>query len=330
MRIRTLKFALPAALLSLAGHASTANAATDAISAYPLKPIRLVNTAAAGGTGDSIARIIAKLAGAALNVSVVVDNRPGATGSIATETVVRADPNGYTLLQTSSSLITNAATGRKLPYDVLKDLTPVSNLATAEGYLVLVSPTLGVNSVQALIAQARKRTVQYGSPGVGNPIHFHTEALAQRAGINLNHVPYKGLAPAITALLSGEIQLLLAPPVATKVHIEAGRMQALAVVSNKRVSVLPELPTLEELGFKGFYLLGGWQGVFAPAGVPPRVLDKLYGAIKQAVASDEFKTFAHNGGYVPAGSTSAEFRKQILLDYKGFQEIAKRLNLEKG
>jgi tripartite-type tricarboxylate transporter receptor subunit TctC len=268
--------------------------------------------------------------GAALNVTVVVDNRPGATGMIATDTVVRAEPNGYTLLQTSSSLITNAATGRKLPYDVLKDLTAVSNLATADGYLVLVHPGLAVTSVKELIALARKRNIQYGSPGVGNPIHFHTEAFAQRAGVKLHHVPYKGLAPALTALLAGEVQLVLAPPIATKAHIDAGRMQALAVVSRKRTQVLPDLPTMEELGFKGFYLLGGWQGLFAPAGLTARVLERLQGAVGQAVNSEAFTTFAHSGGYVPVGSTPAEFRKQIAAEFKGFQDIAKRIDLERN
>lgn len=297
---------------------------------FPNRPIRLINTAAAGGTGDTVARVVAKLMGAALNVSIVVDNRPGATGMIATETVVRAEPNGYTLLQTSSSLITNAATGRKLPYDVLKDLTPVSNLATADGYLVLVHPGLAVSSVKELVALARKRNIQYGTPGVGNPIHYHTEAFAQRAGVKFHHVPYKGLAPALTALISGEVQLVLAPAIATKQHIDAGRMQALAVVSHKRSTVLPDLPTMEELGFKGFYLLGGWQGLFAPAGLPPRVVERLHGAVKHAVGSEEFKTFAASGGFVPVGSTSAQFRKQMAAEFKGFQDIAKLIDLEKN
>jgi tripartite-type tricarboxylate transporter receptor subunit TctC len=297
---------------------------------FPNRPIRLINTAAAGGTGDTIARVVAKLMGAMLNVSIVVDNRPGATGMIATETVVRAEPNGYTLLQTSSSLITNAATGRKLPYDVLKDLTAVSNLATADGYLVLVHPGLAVTSVKELIALARKRSIPYGSPGMGNPIHLHTEAFALRAGIKLHHVPYKGLAPALTALLSGEVQLVLAPPIATKAHVDAGRMHALAVVSHKRTAVLPDLPTMEELGFKGFYLLGGWQGLFAPAALPPRVLERLHGAAKQAVGREEFRSFAHSGGYVAVGSTPAEFRKQIAAEFKGFQDIAKLIDLEKS
>ena len=297
---------------------------------FPNRPIRLIVTSAAGGSGDNIARIVARLVSAELNATIVIDNRPGASGIIATETVVRAEPNGYTLLQTSSSLITNAATGRKLPYDVLKDLLPVSNLATAEGYLVLVHPALGVTSVKELIALSRKRALHYGSPGVGNPIHFHTEALMQRAGIKLNHVPYKGLAPALTALIGGEIQVLLAPPIATKGHIDAGRMQTLAVISSKRVAVLPDVPTMEEVGFKGFYLLGGWQGVFAPSAVPQRVLDKLQRAISKAVSSDEFKGFAQNGGYVAVGSNTPAFRRQIESDFKGFQEIAKRVNMEKG
>jgi tripartite-type tricarboxylate transporter receptor subunit TctC len=297
---------------------------------YPNRPVRLIVTSAAGGSGDNIARLVAKLAGAELNAAIVVDNRPGASGIIATETVVRSDPAGYTLLQTSSSLVTNAATGRKLPYDVLRDIMPVANLATAEGYLLLANPGLGVASVKDLINLAKKRTLQYGSPGVGNPIHFHMEAFAQRAGIQLNHIPYKGLAPALTSLISGEIQLLLAPPIATKGYIDAGRMQALGVISRQRVSALPNVPTMEELGFKGFYLLGGWQGVFAPAAIPPRVLEKLHAAIRRAVLSDEFRTFAQNGGYVPDGSSPAEFRKRLVADYQGFREISKLVEMEKN
>jgi tripartite-type tricarboxylate transporter receptor subunit TctC len=297
---------------------------------FPNRPIRLIVTSAAGGSGDNIARIVSKLAGAELNATIVIDNRPGASGIIATETVVRAEPNGYTLLQTSSSLITNAATGRKLPYDVLKDLLPVSNLATAEGYLVLVHPGLGVGSVKELIALSRKRNLNYGSPGVGNPIHFHMEALIQRAATRLNHVPYKGLAPALTALIAGEIQVLLAPPIATRGHIEAGRMQTLAVISRNRVAALPGVPTMEELGFTGFYLLGGWQGVFAPAATPVRIAGKLHEAIKKAVSGEEFRSYAQTGGYVPMGSNTVEFRRQIEADFKGFQEIAKQVDLSKG
>jgi tripartite-type tricarboxylate transporter receptor subunit TctC len=285
-------------------------------------------TSAAGGSGDNIARITARLMSAELNVSVVVDNRPGASGIIATETVVRAAPDGHTLLQTSSNLITNAATGRMLPYDVMRDLAPIANLATAEGYLVLAHPSLNTASLKELIAAARKRTLAYGTPGAGNPIHFHSEALARRAGVRMHHVPYKGLAPAITALLAGEIQVLLAPPIATRGHIEAGRVNALAIIASRRVAPLPEVPTAEEAGFAGFYLIGGWQGVFAPAATATGIITRLHDTLRKAVASAEFKTFAANGGYVPSGAGTAEFRRQIMADLKAFQDMSKLVQEE--
>src|SRR5690606_4885284 len=218
---------------------------------YPNRPIRLIVTSAAGGTGDTIARAGAKPVGEELGTTIVVDNRPGASGIIGTQALVKAAPDGYTLLTTSSSLVTNMATGRKLPYDTMKEIVPVSNLATSDGYLVLVNPQVPAKSVQELIEHSRQKTINYGSPGPGNPIHFHTEALAQLAGTKFVHVPYKGLAPAITALISGEIQLLLAPAIATRAHIQANRIRALASVSKDRVDAIPGLPTMEELGFKG-------------------------------------------------------------------------------
>jgi len=300
----------------------------SAQSDYPNRPIRLIVSSAAGGTGDTMARAVGKIVGEELNTNIVTDNRPGASGIIATQALVRADPDGYTLLHTSSSLATNAATGRKLPYDTMKDILPLSNLATSEGYLVLVNPGIGVTSVDQLIELARKKTLNYGTPGVGNPIHFHTESFAQRAKIKMTHVPYKGLAPGLTALISGEIQVLLAPAIATKTYIDAGRMRALASVSAKRIGALPNLPTMEELGFKGFVLVGGWQGWFAPGGTPPAILNKLHGAIKKAAADQDFRAFCRKGGYVPAGSSPAEFRKQVLSDYKRFREIAEVIGLK--
>jgi len=291
------------------------------------RPIRLIVSSAAGGTGDTMARAASKVVGDDLGTNIVVDNRPGASGIIATQALVKAAPDGYTLLHTSSSLATNAATGRKLPYDTMKDIVPLSNLATSEGYLVLVNPRLGVNSVKELIELSKQKTLNYGSPGPGNPIHFHTEALAQRAGTKMTHVPYKGLAPALTALISGEIQLVLAPAIATRGHIEAGRMRALASVSKARIEALPKLPTMEELGFKGFVLVGGWQGWFAPGGTPPAVLNKLHSAIKKAVMDGDFRKFCRTGGYIPTGSSPAEFRKQVLSDYEKFKEIAVAVGL---
>jgi tripartite-type tricarboxylate transporter receptor subunit TctC len=319
--VNFMRAVLMLSLVSAAGQAL-------AQSSYPSRPIRLVATSAAGGTGDTLARAVTRVAEKELGTTIVVDNRPGATGIIGTDSVAKAEPDGYTLLQTSSSIVTNAASGRKLPYDVLRDFVHITNLATAEGYLVLVNPGLKVSSVKELVTTAKARNLLYGSPGPGNPIHFMTEALNQRAGIAMTHVPYKGLAPAIVALLSGEIQVLLCPPIATRQHIAAGKLRALASVSAKRISSLPDVPTVEELGYQGLTLLGGWQGWFAPARTPAAIVERVQRAVANAVHSDELRGLMQNGGYVPDGRSPAEFRALVISDYKRFSELARTANIK--
>jgi tripartite-type tricarboxylate transporter receptor subunit TctC len=304
--------------------ASSAAAQDD----FPNRPIRLLVTSAAGGSGDTLARAVVKIAEKELGTVIVIDNRPGATGTIAADTVAKAEPNGYTLLQTSSSIVSIAAAGRKLPYDVIRDFAQVTNIATAEGYIVLVNPAVKATSLKELGVVAKSTNLLYGSPGNGNGIHFMTEALNHRAGVQMTHVPYKGLAPAIFALISGEINVLLAPPLATRQYIESGRMRALASVSAKRVASLPNLPTAEEAGFKGLTLLGGWQGVFAPAKTPSAIIDKLQRAIAKAVRTDEVENFLRKGGYVPDGRTPAEFRQLVVSDFRRFGELARVANIK--
>ena len=316
-----MRAVLMLSLVIAAGHAL-------AQSSYPSRPIRLVATSAAGGTGDTLARAVTRVAEKELGTTIVVDNRAGATGIIGTDAVAKAEPDGYTLLQTSSSIITNAATGRKLPYDVIRDFVQITNLATAEGYLVLVNPGVKVSSLKELVVTAKSRNLLYGSPGPGNPIHFMTEALNQRAGMSMTHVPYKGLAPAVVALLSGEIHVLLCPPIATRQHIASGKLRALASLSAKRISSLPDLPTVEELGYQGLTLLGGWQGWFAPARTPPAIVNRIQRAVANAVHSDELRNLMQNGGYVPDGRSPAEFRALVISDYKRFSELARIANIK--
>lgn len=296
--------------------------------AFPTRPLRLLVTSAAGGSGDTLARTVMKQAEKDLGAVVVVDNRPGATGTIAADAVAKAEPNGYTILQTSSSIVSIAAAGRRLPYDVIRDFSQVTNIATAEGYLVLVNPAVKATSLKELVSVAKTSNLLYGSPGNGNGIHFMTEALNQRAGIKMTHVPYKGLAPAIVALLSGEINVLLAPPLATRQHIESGRVRVLASVSGKRVASLPNVPTAEEAGFKGLTLLGGWQGVFAPAKTPRGIVDTLQRAIAKAVRTGEVDGFLRKGGYVPDGRSPAEFRQLVISDFQRFSELARSANIK--
>jgi len=320
MRQSMLFIAIPSLLLNFT---TSANAQP----AYPTKPIRLVVSSAASGTGDTLARLVSKRVAADFSTNIIVDNRPGASGIIAADTVAKADPSGYTLLQTSSSLITAAAMGRKLPYDVMKDLAPIINIGTAEGYLVLVNAGIPAKSIPELIKLAKSRRLLYGSPGNGNGIHFMTESMNLRAGIQMTHVPYKGLAPAIGSILAGETHVLLAPPLATSAHINSGKLRALASVSRNRVSSLPDLPTMQELGFKGFTLLGGWQGVFAPGKTPPAIVKKLHEAMAKAINEDEVKVFMQKGGYIPDGGSPAEFRKLLQSDLESFRELSKTANI---
>lgn len=321
--------ALPvlAAVLAFAGILPAAAQPAAAQHGYPTGPIRLVVSSAAGGTGDTLARLISKQVAADFGVNIIIDNRPGASGIIATDTVAKAAPTGYTLLQTSSSLITAAAMGRKLPYDVMKDLQPVINIGTAEGYLVLVNASVPAKTIPELIALAKQKRLLYGSPGNGNGIHFMTESMNLKAGIQMTHLPYKGLAPAITAILSGELQVLLAPPLATMQHINSGKLRALASVSRNRISSLPDLPTMQELGFKGFTLLGGWQGVFAPGKTPAAVVGRLHAAMSKAVNGEEARAYMQKGGYVPDGGSPAEFRKLLQSDFNDFRALAKVANI---
>lgn len=300
---------------------------TWAQSDYPVRPIRLVVSSAAGGTGDTLARIVAKQVAADFATTIVVDNRPGASGIIATDTVAKAEPTGYTLLQTSSSLITAAAMGRKLPYDVMKDLAPIINIGTAQGYLVLVNSSVPAKSIPELMALAKSKRLLYGSPGTGNGIHFMTESMNLKTGVQMTHVPYKGLAPAITAILSGELQVLLAPPLATRAHIVSGKLRALASVSRNRITGMPDLPTMQELGFKGFTLLGGWQGVFAPAKTSAGIVNKLHLAMAKAINLDEVRTFMEKGGYIPDGGSPAEFRALLQSDFNSFRDLSKAANI---
>ena len=298
--------------------------------AYPSRPVRLIVSSAAGGTGDTIARAVSKVVGKEIGTNVVVDNRPGASGMLAARLLVESEPDGYTMLHTSSGLVTNASFRKKMPYDVAKDILPLANLAQSEGYVVMVNSSVPANSIKELIALGKNKRLFYGSPGIGNAIHMHTALFALRAGIDMTHVPYKGLAPAITAVLSGETQVLFAPAIATKVYVTAGRLRALAVASagKERMSVMPDVPTLEELGFKNFRLVGGWQGWFVPAKTPATIMKQLHAAVRKGVNSPETVAFLKTGGYNPDGRGPEAFRTQMLSDLAQFKEMARVTNIK--
>ena len=273
------------------------------------RPIRLVVPFPAGGTAEVIARAITAQIEGRLGQPIVIDSRGGANGILGTEIVARAAPDGHTLLHTTASFVINPHIYRKLPYNTTTDFVPITNLIVGQGYLLLVHPSLPVRSLQEFIALARKNDeLSYGSPGVGNTLHLAAELFNVRAGINLRHVPYKGVAPAMNAVVGGEVQVIIMPPTIAISMVKAGKLRALGVSSPARLAELPDLPTLKEGGLD-FQLTGGWHGWFAPAGTPSASIARLHAEVQKALGTAKLREFLANGGYVPDGRSPAESQK---------------------
>ncbi|MEA3155802.1 MAG: hypothetical protein QOK44_3391 [Betaproteobacteria bacterium] len=281
--------------------------------AYPTKPIRLVLPFPPGGGTDALARIIGPRLTESLGQPVVIDNRSGAAGNIANETVARAVPNGYTLGMGFSTTLTVNPQLYKLSFSVMKDLAPITQLATAQ-YILVVHPSVQAASVKELIALAKVRPGQlsYSSSGVGSPLHLAGELFSQRAGVKLLHVPYKGGGPAAAAVLGGEVQVLFGSVASTLSQIKGGRLRALAVTGPTRSPVAPELPTIEESGFPG-YRMTAWDSVLAPSDTPRTLINQLHDEIVKIVSMPEVRKAFLSIGYEPTGTTPAELA-QIIKD----------------
>jgi len=243
---------------------------------YPSRPLRVVVPFAPGGAVDLVARTVAPKLGETLGQSVVVDNRSGAGGTIGTDLVAKARPDGYTLLVASMGVAVNAVLYPKLPYDTLKDLAPVTTLGEQPN-IVVVHPSLAVRSVGDLLALARARPgqISYASGGVGSNTHLVTVLFLQMAKVDLMHVPYKGLGPAITDLVGGQVQVAVSNVSTAVPHVKSGRLRLLAVTSAKRFPLFPDTPTVSESGVPG-YESSGWYGLWSTAGTPPAVMATLH------------------------------------------------------
>ncbi len=296
--------------------------AAGADSAYPGKPIRIVVPSSAGGSTDFLIRPLAKKLADALGKPVFVDNRPGAGSVIGTEAVVKAAPDGYTLLAAPASITMSPAL-YKLPFDPVRDLTPIANLAAFPNILV-VHPSLPVKSVRELVALARSQPerIHFGSSGVATGTHMSMELFMSMAGIKLVHVPYKGGAPSVIGLISGEVQVNFATITTALPHVKTRRLRPLAVSTARRSRAAPEIPTVSEAGLKGFEY-ASWIGLLAPAGTPRPIIAKLNAESVKAVQTPEIREILAAEGAEPVASTPEAFASTIAAEVARWMKVVK-------
>jgi tripartite-type tricarboxylate transporter receptor subunit TctC len=291
---------------------------------YPTKALRLVVPQAPGGGNDAIARMIGNKLTQSLKQQVVVDNRAGAGGLIAAEYIAKAPPDGYNLLLGNVATLTIIPNVQKnVPYDPFKDFEPVSLIASAP-LLVVVHPSLPVTSVKQFIALAKAKpgALNYASNGVGSSTHLATELFKVMTGTNMTHVPYKGLAPATTDLLSGQVQVMFSSAVAMLPHVKSGRLRAIAMTGSTRSKAIPEVPTVAEAGVKD-YEAGSWYGILVPARTDKAIVDTLSKEIAAAVRSADIQERLNNEAVIPVGGTPAQFAAHIKKEHARVAQVVK-------
>jgi tripartite-type tricarboxylate transporter receptor subunit TctC len=295
---------------------------------YPNRPIKWVVPFTPGGAMDSMARAIGERLAQSMGQPVVIENRPGAGGTIGSSLVAKSEPDGHTMMIVSIGHAVNPALYPKLSYDPVKSFEPVSLVAIVPNVLV-VGPGVKSNNVSELIAAAKAQPgkLTYASAGNGTTIHLGAELFNAMAGVDIMHVPYKGSAPAMTDLLGRQVDIMFDSVSSAKPHIDSGRLRALAVTTTKRSSVLPNVPTLNEAGLKG-YELNGWYAVFVPAKTPRPIVDKLNAEIVKAIKHpDVAKRFSQLGAE-PVGSTPEELAKYLGTEIPRWSEIIRTRNIK--
>ena len=314
--MRTIRSLLTITLLLLV---STASIAQD----YPSKAIRLIVPFPPGGSTDLVARVVGQKMADSWGKQVVIDNRPGANGMIGSDIVAKANPDGYTIvLGTIGPMAINASL-YKMPYDILKDLAPITYTANIANVLV-VNPTLAAKDVRELIALARTRPGQltFGSSGTGGAPHMAVELFKLLAKVNIVHVPYKGGGPSVTATIGGEVQFSIPVMGSAATHVKAGRLKMLAVTGAKRSQAFPEVPTVQEAGVPG-YVFEAWFGIFSPAGIPKPILNRLNAATHKALAMGDVREQFLRQGIEADPSTPAELTRVLRDDTATWAKIIK-------
>jgi tripartite-type tricarboxylate transporter receptor subunit TctC len=317
--LRSVLLCAPLAALLIAPLTATA-------AGYPERPVRIVVPVSAGGGVDALARLIGQHFNAVWGQPFIVDNRPGAGGSIGAEIVARAVPDGYTLMVSSSSYITNAAI-REVRYDPIRDFQPITKLTT-NPYIIVVTPSLPVKSVTDLInlAKTKPNTVTYASSGTGGVLHLGGELLTALTNTKMTHVPYKGVADGYPAVISGQVNWMLGSPISAQPLMKAGRLRGIAVTTEKRLKALPDLPTIAET-VPG-YEVSAWFGLFGPAKLPAGIVEKLYREAAKAVNEPATAARMEAGGTEVVGNPPKEFAQQAKTEFAKWQGLVKKTGLK--
>jgi tripartite-type tricarboxylate transporter receptor subunit TctC len=302
--------------LLLAGNALAQN--------YPVGPVRVIVPFPAGGGVDNAGRLLAARLTEHFGKSFVIENRGGANGNIGTEAVAKSPKDGYTLLFTGAGFVTNPGLYAKVPYDAVRDFQPISLMALGPNVLV-VHPSLPVKTVKDLIALAKAQpgAVAFAGSGSGSTPHLAGELFNSLAGVRMVHIPYRGSGPAMIGLLSGETPVMFLPAINAGPHVKSGRLRAIAVTSTTRLASMPELPTVEESGLKG-YESSQWYGIMAPAGTPDDILTALNTQIVRIMRRADMKQRLLDDGIVPVGNTRAQFAAYIKAELSKWADVIKR------
>jgi tripartite-type tricarboxylate transporter receptor subunit TctC len=309
-------FALTAAAVLMPGLA-------EAQAVWPARPIKIIVPFPPGGSNDILARVIGDKLTARLGQPVIIDNKGGAAGTIGTDLVAKAPADGYTLLFASGSITTNAAAGKRLPYDIVRDLEPIGRVATGP-YVVVVSNDLKVTTLREFIelARATPKRIHYGSPGVGGMNHLGTELFAAAAKVELVHVPYKGIGPAFNDLAGGTIQMALPSLASMMPQLRAGRMRTLAITTAQRSPLAPDIPTVAEAGVPGFEF-EVWWALLGPSGMPTTVVRRLNDELNALLAMPDVRETLGREGATPRPSTPEEVRGAIRSDIARWAKLIK-------
>jgi tripartite-type tricarboxylate transporter receptor subunit TctC len=293
---------------------------------YPSKNITIIMPYTAGGSSDILTRAVAKLLGEAWGRNIIVDNRPGASGMIGAEIVAKAAPDGYVLLSTTSSYPGTVAVRAKLPFDPAAAFVPVAMIARAP-IVLAVHPSVPARNVREFVALAKKRPLTYSSSGTGGNNHIAMELFAMAAGIKMTHVPYKGIAPGVVALVSGEVEAIIASSPAVMAQVKAGKARALAVSSEKPTPLVPGLPAIAQSGVPGF-TYENWWGIFVPAGTPANVVNALNAGVNKVLVSPQMKEFLDREGAEAAPMSVAQLADLLPKEIDRYRKAAKAAGLE--